>query len=74
MNIKLVLTAGAFALAAGTQAFAADLPVAPPRAPAAYVAAPPPFTWTAFYIGGNLGAGWNHGDISDNRRQHLGPR
>ena len=65
MNTKLMLTAGAFALAAGTQAFAADLPQAPPRAPVAYVAAPPPFTWTAFYIGGNLGAGWNHGDITD---------
>ena len=63
---SLFAFASALALAAGTQAFAADLPVAPPRAPVAYVAAPPPFTWTAFYIGGNLGAGWNHGDISDN--------
>ena len=72
MNTKLMLTVGAFALAAGTQAFAADLPQAPPRAPVAYVAAPPPFTWTAFYIGGNLGAGWNHGDITDSLGNRWG--
>ena len=54
----------------GSTAFAADLPppyVPPPRAPAAYVPiAPPPYSWGGFYIGGNLGAGWNSGgSVSD---------
>ena len=48
----------------GSAALAADLlPVAaPPRAPATYlpVAPPYPYNWSGFYIGGNLGAGWNN--------------
>jgi outer membrane immunogenic protein len=47
-------------------ALAADLPPAPPRVPAAYVpAVAPPFTWTGFYIGGNLGAAWTQGHVND---------
>jgi outer membrane immunogenic protein len=58
----------AFALATGLlcgQALAADLPPAPPRAPAAFVPVAPPFSWTGIYIGGNLGAAWNRGSVSD---------
>ena len=47
-------------------AFAADLPPAPPRAPAAFAPpVAPPFTWTGFYIGGNAGAAWTQGNVSD---------
>jgi outer membrane immunogenic protein len=51
----------------GGQALAADLPPPPPppRAPAAYIPVAPPYNWTGFYIGGNLGAGWNGTSISD---------
>jgi outer membrane immunogenic protein len=48
-------------------ALAADLPPAPPpRAPVVYVPPPAPvFSWTGFYIGGNAGAAWTRGDVSD---------
>jgi outer membrane immunogenic protein len=49
-------------------AFAADLPPpAPPaRAPAVYVAPPAPvFSWTGFYIGGNVGAAWTQVNAND---------
>jgi outer membrane immunogenic protein len=43
---------------------AADMHVkAPPRP----VAPPPPFSWTGFYIGGNVGAAWRQHDVFDNR-------
>ena len=56
----------AVSVAGATAALAADIPplVAPaPRAPAAYIpVAPPyyPYNWSGFYIGGNLGAGFNN--------------
>ena len=66
--MKRFLIVGAFALLAGEQALAADLPppVAPPRAPAVYTPAPVPYyNWTGFYIGGNLGASWQQGSFGD---------
>ena len=67
--MKRILIASAVAFAAGGQAFAADLPppmAPPPRAPAMYVPVVPLYNWTGFYIGGNLGAGWNStGSITD---------
>ena len=45
-------------------AMAADLPPAPVyKAPMAAMA--PAFSWTGFYIGANLGAGWNQGNLND---------
>src|ERR1700740_1543179 len=65
--MKKVLTlATGLAMSAPLTAFAADLTQPPPplaRAPA-FVPPPPPL-WSGFYIGGNLGAGWNHGNIAD---------
>src|ERR1700736_95919 len=42
---------------------AADLKPRPP--PPAAPPPPPPFSWTGFYIGGNLGGAWLHGNITD---------
>ena len=68
MRKSLFCSAAAVSVLLGLSlsAKAADLPMAPPpppRAPA--FVAPPPFSWTGFYLGGNAGAGWNHGNISD---------
>ena len=53
---KSLLTAAAV-LALGGSAFAADLPSRAP--PPVYMPPPPPiFTWTGFYIGGQLGYEW----------------
>jgi outer membrane immunogenic protein len=64
-----LLVAAAIGLATSQLASATDLgPVRrpPPQAPVAYVPPPPPpFSWTGFYIGGNVGAAWTHGDVTD---------
>src|SRR6516162_3706934 len=67
-RLSLILLAGAaVALTAGQIASAADLGVkrAPPPVAPAYVPAPV-FRWTGFYIGGNLGAAWTSGTVTDN--------
>jgi len=62
MKKLLLLAASAVAIvgmASGGQA--ADLPLkAPP------MMSPPPFSWTGFYIGGNIGAAWADGNVTDN--------
>src|SRR5262249_59978057 len=69
MSKALRISGIAFCAVAGISAssvFAADLPPSPPRAPAAYVpVVAPVFNWTAFYIGGNVGAAWSQGKVSD---------
>ena len=60
--MKRILIAGAFALAAGGQALAADLPQPgppPPRAPSTYVPVTAPgYNWSGFYLGINGGYGF----------------
>src|SRR5215472_14356534 len=59
---KLLLSAVATLILAPAAASAADLrmPVKAPPAPM-----PPPFSWTGFYIGGNLGGAWFRNDVTD---------
>ena len=60
---RLVFASVALCVGAGSAALAADLPppvAPPPRAPAMYIPVVPPYNWSGFYIGGNLGAGWSN--------------
>src|SRR4029078_7062994 len=59
---KLLLVGTAWTVLLGGSALAADL-----RRPA-YTPPPPPppvFSWTGFYIGGNLGGAWARGSVND---------
>ena len=58
-----VVAFGVVALVAGAASAprAADLP-APP---ATYLPLAPPYNWSGFYVGGNIGLGWARGDFSD---------
>jgi outer membrane immunogenic protein len=61
MKKHILLSSVAIAmLVLGRSGQAADLPVkAMPPPP------PPPFSWTGFYLGGNLGAAWAHTRVND---------
>jgi outer membrane immunogenic protein len=65
MRNRLTATLAAFGLTVGISgaAFAADL--APKPVYKAPPPAPPPFSWTGFYIGGNAGGVWTHGSVTD---------
>jgi outer membrane immunogenic protein len=67
MRKSLCCSAAAVSVLLGLSlsARAADLPMAPPSPPPQAPCACRPFSWTGFYLGGNLGAGGNHGNISD---------
>jgi outer membrane immunogenic protein len=64
--MKRILLLASAVLLTGTVVHAADLPPAPPPPMApAYVPAPPPFTWTGIYVGGNVGWGWTSLNLTD---------
>jgi outer membrane immunogenic protein len=50
------------ALIAPVAAGAADMPLKAPPAPPP----PPPYSWSGFYIGGDIGGAWANGTVSDN--------
>ena len=66
MNKALIAGVALIAFSTGV-ASAADLSVKAPPAPvyAPPVYAPPIFTWTGFYIGGNIGAAWAQSEWTD---------
>jgi outer membrane immunogenic protein len=68
MNVRRLLRAATLASATLTIsdiAHAADLGLPPPSPLAQPVYVAPVFTWTGFYIGGNLGVAWTKGDVTD---------
>jgi len=65
---KLFHTVAALSALVATSmtANAADVTARPaPYAPPTPVYAPPPFTWTGFYLGGNIGGAWRNDNFSD---------
>ena len=60
--MKRLALAVAVSACAASAALAADMAPPPPipKAPP-----PPPYNWSGFYVGGNLGAGWNNINITD---------
>jgi outer membrane immunogenic protein len=58
--MKTKLAAAALLLASTSMSFAADLAVKAPYAPAAV------WSWTGFYLGGHVGAGWGTDEASVN--------
>ena len=69
---KAVLASTALTLLA-TSALAADLPARTvPPAPIV-VAAPPAFTWTGLYVGGNIGGAWRDADVPVDQGRYTAP-
>jgi opacity protein-like surface antigen len=57
--MRILIASFACLALASVTATAADMMV---KAPVYKVPAPPPFTWTGFYVGGNLGGAWADND------------
>jgi outer membrane immunogenic protein len=57
MKKKLLLGVALGALLVGTPAMAADMPVKAPKAPVVI-----PYSWTGFYVGGNVGYSWGRAE------------
>ena len=62
--MKRLALAFALTVGAASAALAADLPTPGPIPPPIYAPAVA-YNWTGFYIGGNLGLGWNGGSFAD---------
>jgi outer membrane immunogenic protein len=65
---KQLLVGAALLAAMSGAATAADLGRPAPAPAPVYTKAPPPlpvFNWTGFYLGGNAGAAWGHGNVTD---------
>ena len=62
--MKRLAFAFALTVGAASAALAADLPTPGPIPPPIY-APTVAYNWTGFYIGGNLGLGWNGGSFAD---------
>src|SRR5579859_6354222 len=65
--MRTLLTVGIAVVLSGMSAYAADarrkMPVKAP--PPAAAAPAPAFTWTGCYLGGHVGGGWGHKELSD---------
>ena len=59
-RLRLLATAAVAMLGISDAALAADMPVKAPMPPP-----PPPFSWTGFYIGGNVGVAWGERNVTD---------
>ncbi|EJF81406.1 Opacity protein and related surface antigens [Candidatus Bartonella washoeensis] len=56
MNIKWLITASAFAFVSASVAQAADVIISPQPTPVTPVIIPSTFSWTGFYLGGQIGS------------------
>jgi outer membrane immunogenic protein len=61
--LPLLAAVAAVAMYGANVAVAADLSRVPPLKAPPFV--PPPFTWTGFYVGGNLGFAWAQHNVTD---------
>ena len=65
LAMKKMFLAGLAIAMIASPVLAADLSRPPPTYKAPPPPPPPVFTWTGFYLGGNLGAAWAQRDITD---------
>ncbi len=66
-----IYATSAMALLVSGSAFAADLRMAPPPAPMAPL---PVFTWTGFYLGGDVGGAWTTDKLTESTTAIVPPR